>query len=163
MVMMYHSRDVVQPNKKWTSLSFDQIGNFCPVISRHIIVKSSISIEYTWKVVRLHSGFQATAAHFIDLADIHLEPHEHPEDLYQWLMAFVEDNLLRNNCTNHSKFVGDDEELSPTLDNLIVFTWLRLIHSGLPKLVKQRYGTEFKSRTLASIKTEILQALGSLL
>ena len=32
-----------------------------------------------------------------------------------------------------------------------------------PKLVKQRYGTELRSRTLASIKPEISQALTSLL
>jgi len=44
-----------------------------------------------------------------------------------------------------------------------VLTWLRFIHAELPKLVKQRYGTELRSRTLASIKSDILQALESLL
>ncbi|EDO46928.1 predicted protein [Nematostella vectensis] len=39
----------------------------------------------------------------------------------------------------------------------------RLIHPSLPRLVKQRYGTELRSRTLASIKPEISQALSSLL
>ena len=29
-----------------------------------------------------------------------------------------------------------------TLENVIVLTWLRLVHPDLPKLVKQRYGTE---------------------
>ena len=37
------------------------------------------------------------------------------------------------------------------------------MHPDLPKLVKQRYGTELRSRTLASIKPEISQALQSLL
>lgn len=45
----------------------------------------------------------------------------------------------------------------------IVLTWLKLIHPELPKLVKQRYGTELRSWTLASIKPEISQALTSLL
>ena len=45
----------------------------------------------------------------------------------------------------------------------IVLTWLRLVHSDLPKVVKQRYGTELRSRTLASIKPEISQTLQSLL
>ena len=49
------------------------------------------------------------------------------------------------------------------MENDIVLTWLRLVHPDLPKLVKQRYGTELCSRTLASIKPEILQALQSLL
>jgi hypothetical protein len=38
-----------------------------------------------------------------------------------------------------------------------------VIHKDLPRLVKQRYGTELRSRTLASIKPEISQALTSLL
>ena len=41
--------------------------------------------------------------------------------------------------------------------------WLQLIHRDLPRLVKQRYGTELRARTLASIKPEISQALNSLL
>ena len=40
--------------------------------------------------------------------------------------------------------------------------WLRLIDPELPRPVKQRYGTHLRSRTLASIKTEISQALTSL-
>ena len=37
------------------------------------------------------------------------------------------------------------------------------MHPDLPKLVKQRYGTELRSRTLASIKPEITQTHQSLL
>jgi hypothetical protein len=49
------------------------------------------------------------------------------------------------------------------LENRVVLTWLRLIHSDLPRLVKQRYGTELRSQTLASIKPEISQALDTLI
>ena len=37
------------------------------------------------------------------------------------------------------------------------------MHPDLPKLVKHRYGTQLRSRTLASIKPEISQALQSML
>ncbi|CAC5370017.1 unnamed protein product [Mytilus coruscus] len=40
---------------------------------------------------------------------------------------------------------------------------LRLIHPELPKLIKQRCGTELRARTLASTKPEKSQALESLL
>lgn len=53
--------------------------------------------------------------------------------------------------------------MSPTVENLIVLIWLRLINPSLPQLVKQRYGTELRFRTLASIRLEISQALSSLL
>ena len=53
--------------------------------------------------------------------------------------------------------------MSPTLEYLVVLTWLRLVHPDLPNLVKQRYGTKLQSKPLASIKPEISQALDSLL
>ena len=87
-----------------------------------------------------------------------------PEDLYQRLMAFVEDSLLHaNGLTHHGENVTEDQELTPTPENFVVLTSLRLIHPSLPRLVKQRYGTELRSRTLTSIKPEISQALSSLL
>ena len=141
-----------------------QIANYCPIISRCTLVKNSTSLEYIWQTICQHFGFQATGAQFIDFSDIHLAVDEHPEDLYQCLMAFVEDSLLHaTGLTHHGEHVTEDQELTPTLENVVVFTWLRLIHPTLPRLVKQRYGTELRSRTLASIKPEIFQALSSLL
>ncbi len=146
-------------------LMLGQIANYCPVIARSTIVKTSTSIPTIWQTIRLHYGFQSSGAHFLDFCDIHLQADERPEDLYQRLAAFVEDNLLRGGggITHHDEAILEDEELSPTLENFIILTWLRLINPDLPRLVKQRYGTELRSRTLASIKPEISQALGSLL
>ena len=59
--------------------------------------------------------------------------------------------------------MSEDEELSPFLENLIVFLWLERIHTGLPALLKQRYGVELRNKTLASIKPEISHVLSSLL
>ena len=145
-------------------LMLGQIANYCPIISRSTLVKNSTSLEFIWQTIQQHFGFQVTGAQFIDFSDIHLAADERPEDLYQRLAAFVEDSLLRANVlTHHGEQVPEDEELTPTLENFIVLTWLRLIHPSLPRLVKQRYGTELRSRTLASIKPEISQALNSLL
>ena len=118
-----------------------------------------------WQAIRAHFGFQSTGAHFLDFNDIHLEPDERPEDLYQRLVSFVEDNLLKSNdgVRHHGENITNDEEISPTLENMIVLTWLRLIHPSLPALVKQRYGADLRSQTIASIKPEISQALDSLL
>ena len=104
-------------------------------------------------------------AHFLDFADVTLDPEEKPEDLYQRLLAFIEDNLvcMDSNITHHGDKPDDDEELSPTLENIVVLVWLQLLNKDLPRLVKQRYGTDLRCRTLASIKPEISQALPSLL
>ena len=71
--------------------------------------------------------------------------------------------LKANSLSHHGDLITEDEELTPSLENFVVLTWLKLIHPELPKLVKQRYGTELRSRTLASIKPEVSQALNSLL
>ena len=74
-------------------------------------------------------------------------------------MAFVEDNLL----TASGGIKHHEESPTEDVENLVVLLWLKLTHSELPCLVKQRYRTELCSRTLASIKPEISQALDSLL
>ena len=85
--------------------------------------------------------------------------------MFQRLQSFVEDNLLCSDGSirHYGELPAEDEEISPSLENFIVLTWLRLIHKDLPGLVKQRYGTELRSQTLASIKPDISQALDSLL
>lgn len=103
--------------------------------------------------------------HFIDFNAIRYDPSEHPENLFQRLTAFVEDNLQRKDIgiTHHGQTPEDDEELTPSMENFVVLMWLRLLHHERPKLVKQRYGTELPARTLASIKPEISHALDSML
>ena len=146
-------------------LLLGQIANFCPVISRNSIAKHSTSLNDIWQKIRQHYGFQSSGAHFLDLASIRLQPDERPEDLFQRLMAFFEDNLLsvHGGLTHHGDQVTAKEDLSPTLENTVVFLWLQLIHPRLPLLVKQKYGSELRNKTLASLKPEISQALGSLL
>lgn len=67
--------------------------------------------------------------------------------------------IVGGQITHHGDIPEVDEEVTPTL----VLTWLRLIHKDLPALIKQQYGTELCSKTLASLKPEISQALDSLL
>jgi hypothetical protein len=64
---------------------------------------------------------------------------------------------IRQHCEN----VTADEDISSTMENIIVLTWLHLIHPSLPALVKQRYGAELRSLTVAFLKPEISQALDS--
>jgi hypothetical protein len=142
-----------------------QIANYCPVISAKTIINNSTSINSVWQSIRLHFGFQSTGGHFLDLSDIHLEPEERPEDLYQRINSFVDDCLLTVNgiITHHGEKLEEDEYMTPTLENFIILYWLKLVHPELPKQVKLRYSTELRSRTLASLKPEISGALDSLL
>ena len=107
-------------------------------------MRNSTSIMRIWQVIHQHYGFYSTGAHFIDLSDI--------------VKYMIVQN--RPHC---GQPVSEDKEMTPTLENFVVSAWLCLIHSDLPRLVKQQYSTELQSRTLASIKPEILQALDSML
>ena len=125
-------------------------------------VENSTSLEYIWQTIRQHFGFQATGAHtFLTYTLQQMSTRRICTNIF---MAFVEDSLLHTNrSTQHSEHVLEDEGLTPTLENFVVLTCLRLIHPSLSRLVKQHYGTELRSRTLTSIKPEISQALNSLL
>ena len=46
---------------------------------------------------------------------------------------------------HHGDVIDVDEEMSPSLENMVVLTWLRLINPALPTLIKQQYGTELRS------------------
>ena len=142
-----------------------QIANFCPGIARNSFLKDSTSLDDVWHKIRLHLGFQRTGAHFLDLSLIHLQPNERPETLFQRLNAFFQDNLLtsHNNITHHGVKIDEDEDMTPSLENTVVYMWLHLTHPGLPALVKQKYGAELRSKTLASLKPEISIALQSLM
>lgn len=66
--------------------------------------------------------------------------------------------------SHHEDFLPNaDEELSISLEYTITLTWLRLSNEDLPSLIKQHYGSDLRSRTLGSLKSEIFQALISLL
>lgn len=55
----------------------------------------------------------------IDFSDMKLEAGECPEDLYQRLMAFVEDSLLgTSGQSHHTESLQEVNKLSPTLETL---------------------------------------------
>lgn len=134
-------------------LMLGQIANYCPITSRNTIVKISTSMNNIWQAIRLHFGFQSTDGHFLDFDNIKLEYGERPGDLFQRLSSFVDDNLLKagGSITHNGEVLQDDEEITPTVENFTVLTWLRLIYPNLPALVKQKYTPELRSRELASL------------
>ena len=147
------------------NLMLGQIANYATVISRNQIIKESTSLNVIWDKIRQHYGFHTTGSRFLDLSAIRQRPGERAEDLYQTLVSFIDDNLLTKDCTltHHAAAITNDEEVSPSLENVVVLLWLERLHVGLPALIKQRYGAELRNKTLASIKPEISQALSSLL
>ena len=69
-----------------------------------------------------------------------------PEDLYQQIVSFFDDNLVTadSGLAHHGARVLVDEEMTPSIENIIVLLWLERIHSGLPGLVKQMLWTKIR-------------------
>ena len=120
-----------------------QIANFATIISRNQIVLYSTSLSSIWSKIREHYGFQCTGSRFLTLSSIKLKPAERPEDLYQRLVTFFDDNLITTEgLLHHGQHVVANEVVTPTIQNTIVLLWLERIHTGLPGLVQQKYGAE---------------------
>jgi len=146
-------------------LMLGQIANFCPIISRRTIVHDSTSLSSVWQSIKLHFGFQTTGGNFIDFVDIKFSPPERPETLYQRMLAFIENNLLCPDMamTHKGEPIAEFEDMTPTLENVVVLLWLQQIHPNLPSIVKQKYGADLRAKTLTSLKPEISLALPSLI
>ena len=82
-------------------LMLDQIANWCPVISRTILVNHTTSLNDVRQKIREHCGFMNTGGHFLDLSEIKRETDESPQDLFQRVFMFFEDNLLKANSLTH--------------------------------------------------------------
>ena len=147
------------------NLFLGQIANFATIVSRNEIVNNSTCLADVWNYIRSYYGFQETGSRFLDLSSLTLRSEERPEALYQRILSFFDDNLLSapSSLTHHGVAITQNETRSPTIENTIVWLWLEKLHVGLPGLVKQKYGSELRNKTLASIKPEISSALDSLL
>ena len=146
-------------------LCLGQIANFAPIIYRNTIVKESTSMSFVWQAIKLHYGFQTTGGNFIDFVNVKYNPPERAETLYQRMLTFIGNNLLtpESGIMHKGRPVVEDEEMTPTLENLIVLLWLNQIHPNLPNVVKQKYGADLRLQSLASLKPEISLALESLI
>ena len=99
------------------------------------------------------------------MPEIKLGLNESRESLWERMYSFLEDQLLSKNgpVLHNGVKIENDEELSPTLLNLLVTIWLQTINSALPSLVKQRFSTQLRTQTVFTIREEISDAIPILL
>lgn len=108
------NRKTAQQKVSFLELMLAQIANYCPTVSRNSIIKNSTSLTSVWHIIRLHYGFQTSGSQILDFANFQRQSDERPEDLYQRIVTFMEDNLLSHGggITHHGQNVDEDEEMS---------------------------------------------------
>ena len=142
----------------------DQISNYAPNIPRNDIVKDSKSLNEVWQKIRLHYNKQQAGSLLNEVWNIKREIDETPQALFARIKQMYDDNLLTRDGLIHIEgTVTEDEELSPTLHNNIILHWLQVLHPELRELVTQRFITQLRDKTYATIFPEISRSVDSLL
>ena len=79
--------------------------------------------------------------------------------------VFFQDNFLtaKRSLYYHGEMVKVDELTKPFSRKFYYILWFEKTRIRLPGLVKQQYRTEFRNKILSSTKSEIFQALWSIL
>ena len=141
-------------------LLLGSIASYAPVISREFIVKDALSLDEIWNRLRMYYGFRKTGALILDLPSFSREEDESYETLWERYYAFMKTNLLtEHDGITHMGATPATEHLTPSLYNTMVVLWLKCIHPGLPQLVKQKFSTELRGKTLGSLREVISESL----
>jgi hypothetical protein len=158
------NKRTAQQKAAYLSLMLGSIAGYAPIVRRSFFTQEATSLHDIWSRLRTYYHFRKTGALILDFPTLVLESGESHESFWERLSSFLDDNLLSPN--DHMKHLGEEvvthEKTSPTLLNLTVVHWLRSIHLGLPALVKQRYATELRNTSLASLRDEISESLDCL-
>jgi len=150
---------------KFLDTMLGMIAGYAPIISRNIITRDCCSMNQIFHKIRAHYGFAQTGSNIIDAVSICQGEEESPEDVFQRLHSLIDTSLLTSEgrIRHMGNFIQEDEEVTPTLSNIITCIWLKAIHPGLPSLVKLKYATQLKNCTIASIREEISSSIPELL
>ena len=139
------------------------VCNYAPIVNSKSILRNCTSLNFIWKKLHSHYQIEDSGANFLDFANITMGVNERPEDLYVRLDSFMENHLLKRGgkVQHDNEETAVDEVITAMVDNLIVLTWLRLIHKDLPRFIKQKY--DLRTKTIFTIHPEISMSLDSLL
>ena len=141
------------------------IGQYAPAYCAGEIFHDSTSIASIWTIIRRYYGFETSETTFMSFLKIHLEHQERPQRLYHRMVSFIRDSLLQKGdpIKHNGVTPAAKEELSPTLERLVVLMWLEKVHPNLPDLVVQKFSYDLSCMSLKDLQPRISQALPSLL
>ena len=145
-------------------LMVEQIANWADLIPRNDIIKDCGSLDDIWQTIRRYYNLETTGSLLNRTWNLTRLPDETPQALFSRLKQLYDNNLLRKQGLTHvDGKLTEDEEMGPTLHNTIVLHWLNILHPRLRDLVTQKFSSELRDRTYASIFPEISRSINDLL
>ena len=145
------------------------IAGLCDASQYEDVMQRSTNIEWIWNLIESDYDIQKKGRHFLKLDAIAYNKAgtESYTAFYKRLRSHFTDNLRKTGeqvGSRNNEQLTEDEKISPTLENTIVFMALRDIDPRLPSYVEQVYGHRMdRHTTLYDLQTEIFQALPKLL
>ena len=131
------------------------------------VMNGSTSVENIWFIIELVYDIGRKGIHFLELDKIKYVQGESPIKFYKKVYHHLIDNLYKKNdklkYKNDTK-MQEDEKLSPTLLNFMLFHVIQSIDSRLMKKVRDKWGHLLDKETcLHDLKDTILKAIPDLL
>ena len=130
------------------------------------VMNESTSLESIWTMLELVYDIGRKGVHFMELSKIKFETGESPAKYYKRIYHHFMDNLYKRNdvLAYKSTTMPDDEKLSPTLLNFILYYTIENIDKRLVKKIKDKWGHLLTSdKCLHDYKDPILKAIPDLL
>ena len=141
------------------------IVGFCPEFIRLEIQRKCTSLNWIWKRIRRHYGFNKSEGNFLNLSTIKYQKGERYEAFFQRIMAHLYDNLMCPESTLifDGEVFTQSEEMSPSTERLAVFLWLYYIDERLPMYVSRVYSHDLQKMSLKDLQPILSQNMNSLL
>jgi hypothetical protein len=139
----------------------------CPYTLTNNLDQLSTSFSWMLSYLEQHYHIQKSGAHFLSISEIKFNPSDSYENFYMELHGAVEDSLRKQGellLFRNSEPLEADEEMSPTLENMVVLLWLERIDPRLPKKVSATFAHQMVGNTsLRDLQPIISARLPSLL
>ena len=130
------------------------------------VMNLSTSVSNVWYMIELVYDIGRKGVHFLDLVKLKYESGESPTKFYKKVYHHFMDNLYKKHETLKYKKskMPDDEKLSPTLLNFMLYFTIQSIDSRLMKKIRDKWGHLLdKDTCLHDLKDTILKAIPDLL
>ena len=108
--------------------------------------------SFSWLLTHLEQYYhiQKSGAHFLSISDTRFNAADSHENFYMELHAAVKDSLRKQGellLFRNNEPLVEDEEMSPTLENMVVLLWLERIDPRLPKKVSTTFAHQMVGNT----------------
>ena len=136
------------------------IGGKCDQYDYDDILNMSTSLQSIWSMIELAYDIGRKGVNFLELNKLKYNKTESPIKFYKRIYHHIMDNLYKRGDVFKNKTFVEDESMTATLLNFMLFYTLETIDSRLTQQVKEKWGHVLDdSKSIHEMKDIILKAV----